>query len=333
MAVENMVYLVGNVKMKILVTGGSGFIGTPLVGELLKEHHQVAIFDKNMSSKYPDIVVLGDVRDKNALTKAVAGQDVIYHLAAEHKDDVRPISLYDDVNVGGARNMVDAASDAGINKIIFTSTVAVYPLNAGVPDEQSKTSPFNKYGESKYEAEKVFDEWVSEDNKRSLVIVRPVAILGENNRGNVYNLLLQIYKRRFIMVGSGRNKKSIGYIDNIVKFLTFCLDFGPGNHLFNYADKPDITTNELVSIARHAFGKDSNCQLRIPYSVGLPAGYALDLLARVSGKTFPISAIRIKKFCANTTVSADCLLETGFKPPYSLKEALEHTIKAEFSNG
>jgi len=318
--------------MRILVTGGSGFIGTPLVGELLKARHQVTIFDKDMSSKYPDIVVLGNVRDKDAIIKAAAGHNVIYHLAAEHKDDVRPVSLYDDVNVGGARNVVAAASNAGINKIIFTSTVAVYPLNAGVPDEQSETSPFNEYGQSKYEAEKVFNEWVTADNKRSLVIVRPVAIFGEKNRGNVYNLLLQIYKKRFIMVGSGRNKKSIGYIGNIVRFLTFCLDFGPGSHLFNYADKPDITTNELVSIARHAFGRNSNCQLHIPYSVGLLAGYALDLLARVSGKTFPISAIRIKKFRANTTVSAGRLFKTGFKPLYSIKEALEHTIKAEFTS-
>lgn len=318
--------------MRILVTGGSGFIGTPLVGELLKEHHQVTIFDKDISSKYPDIVVLGDVRDKDAIIKAATKHDVIYHLAAEHKDDVRHVSLYYDVNVGGAKNLVAAANNAGINKIIFTSTVAVYPLNTGMPDEQSKTLPFNKYGESKYEAEKVFNEWVSEDNNRSLVIVRPVAIFGKKNRGNVYNLLLQIYKKRFILVGSGRNKKSIGYVGNIVKFLTFCLDFGLGNHLFNYADKPDISTNELVSIAKHAFGRNSNCQLRMPYSIGLLAGYAFDILARASGKTFPISAIRIKKFCANTTVSAGRLLKTGFKPRYSIKEALEHTIKAEFTS-
>ncbi|MFB0524360.1 MAG: NAD-dependent epimerase/dehydratase family protein [Phycisphaerae bacterium] len=318
--------------MKILVTGGSGFIGTPLVGELLKERHQVTIFDKDISCKYPDIVVLGDVRDKDAIIKAAAKHDVIYHLAAEHKDDVRPISLYDDVNVGGARNVVAAANNAGIKKIIFTSTVAIYPLNADMPDEQSKISPFNKYGQSKYEAEKVFNEWVSQDNKRSLVIVRPVAIFGENNRGNVYNLLLQIYKRRFIMVGNGRNKKSIGYIGNIVRFLTFCLDFGPGSHLFNYVDKPDMSTNELVRIAKHAFGRDGNYQLRIPYSVGLLAGYGADLVARVSGKTLPVSPIRIKKFCANTTVSADRLLKTGFNPPYSIKEALQHTIKAEFSS-
>lgn len=135
--------------MKILVTGGSGFIGTRPVGELLKADHQVTIFDKNNGSKYPEFTVVDDIREKDALIKAVTGHDVIYHLAAEHADDVRPISLYHDVNVEGAKNLIAAANNAGINKIIFTSSVAVYPLSAGEPDEDSQAAPFNEYGKSK----------------------------------------------------------------------------------------------------------------------------------------------------------------------------------------
>lgn len=316
--------------MKILVTGGSGFIGTRLIGELLREGHQVTIFDKNDSSKYPDLVVLGDVRDEKSLVKVAAGHNVIYHFAAEHADDVRPVSLYHDVNVGGAKNLLAAANNADINKIIFTSTVAVYPLNVGEPDETSEIAPFNEYGESKYAAEKVFAEWVSGDNSRSLITVRPCVIFGESNRGNVYNLLSQICRKRFVMVGSGRNKKSLGYVGNIVEFLMFCLDFGPGFRLFNYADKPDLTTNELVRIARNALGRNGSGRLRIPYGIGLCCGYTFDLLAHISGRSFPISSIRIRKFCADTTISTNHLFETGFKPPYTLKQALEQTIKAEF---
>ncbi len=316
--------------MKILVTGGSGFIGTCLVRELLNRGHQVTIFDKNESSKYPESVVIGDVRNSNALITVAAGHDVIYHLAAEHTDNVKPISLYHDVNVEGAKNLVIAAENANINKIIFTSTVAVYPLNANEPDEDSQVVPFNEYGKSKYAAEQVFTEWASEDNSKSLTIIRPCVVFGENNRGNVYNLLSQICRRRFIMVGTGRNKKSMGYVGNIVNFLIFALDFGPGFELFNYADKPDLTTNELVRGARDTFGRNGDAQLHLPYSIGLLGGFAFDLLAHISGKSFPISSIRIKKFCANTTISANRLLKTGFKPPYTLKQALERTIKFEF---
>ncbi|MCK4753246.1 MAG: NAD(P)-dependent oxidoreductase [Planctomycetes bacterium] len=317
--------------MKILITGGSGFIGTRLVGELLKAGHQVTIFDKNNSSKYPEFTIVDDVREKDALIKAVAGHDVIYHLAAEHADDVRPISLYHDVNVIGAKNLLAAADNAGINKIIFTSSVAVYPLNAGEPNEDSPVAPFNEYGKSKYVAEQVFEKWVSEDASRSLTIVRPCVIFGEDNRGNVYNLLSQIYKNKFIMIGAGRNKKSMGYVGNIAHFLTFALDFGPGFKLLNYADKPDLTTNELIGIAKNAFGRNGDSELRIPYGIGLLGGLAFDLLANISGKSFSISSIRIKKFCADTTISTSRLLETDFKPPCTLKQALEQTIKTEFS--
>ncbi len=316
--------------MKVFVTGGSGFIGTHLVGQLLKAGHQLTIFDKNNSSKYPELVVIGDVRDKDALIKAVADHDVIYHLAAEHADDVGPISLYHDVNVEGAKNLIVAADKAGINKIIFTSSVAVYPLNVGEPDEDSQVAPFNEYGKSKYAAEQVFTEWASEDASRSLTIVRPCVIFGEDNRGNVYNLLSQICKKKFIMVGSGQNKKSIGYVGNIIEFLIFTLNFGPGFKLFNYADKPDLTTNELLGIAKNAFERNDDSELRIPYCIGLLGGLAFDLLANISGKSFSISSIRIKKFCADTTISTSRLLETGFKPPYTLKQALEQNIKAEF---
>jgi len=316
--------------MKILVTGGSGFIGTHLVGELLKAKHSITIFDKNNSCKYPELVTIGDVRNKDELIKIAAGHNVIYHLAAAHADDVRPVSLYYEVNVGGAKNLIDAADNAGINKIIFTSSVAVYPLNAGQPDEDMKVAPFNKYGKSKYAAEQVFTEWAARNNEHSLTIVRPCVIFGEENRGNVYNLLSQISKKNFIMVGHGQNKKSMAYVGNIAAFLKSCLSTGPECKLVNFADKPDLTTGQIVAIAGNAFGGNGSTTFHIPYMIGLCAGYAFDLIAWFSGKSFPVSSIRIKKFCADTTISTNRLLETGFKSPCTLKQALEQTIKAEF---
>lgn len=79
--------------MKILVTGGSGFIGTNLVADLLKAGHSVSIYDKTKSETYPDLCVVADVRDRERLTEALQGVDVVYHLAAEHRDDVRPVSF------------------------------------------------------------------------------------------------------------------------------------------------------------------------------------------------------------------------------------------------
>ena len=97
-------------KRTIAIIGGSGFIGTRLTALLLDAGHEVRIIDKNQSEKYPELRLEGDVRNVSDLVETCRGCDVIYNLAAEHKDDVRPLSLYDDVNVQGARNVCEAAA-------------------------------------------------------------------------------------------------------------------------------------------------------------------------------------------------------------------------------
>lgn len=319
--------------MNVLVTGGSGFIGTNLVSDLLAAGHVVSICDKNPSERHPRLCTAGDVRDRAALTAALKGIDTVYHLAAEHRDDVRPISLYYDVNVGGAENLVYAAEQNGVRRIVFTSSVAIYGLNVGTPDEQSPGQPFNDYGKSKYESEKVLKAWAEKDASRCLVIVRLVVIFGEKNRGNVYNLLNQIANGRFLMVGNGNNRKSMAYVLNTTRFLVNLLGANPGVHVYNYADKPDLTVRELVQTAFHTLGKGKKAFFRVPYPLGLLAGYIFDLLAGITGKTFPISSIRIKKFAADTTVSAQRVKALGFTAPYSLTEGLQRMIKSEFLKG
>ena len=318
--------------MNILVTGGSGFIGTNLVSDLLEQGHKVSIYDKRKSETYPDLCIVADVRDKEKLANSMHGIEAVYHLAAEHSDDVHPVSLYYDVNVGGAKNIVYSLEKNGVNTLIFTSTVALYGLNPGEPDEKSLIKPFNDYGRSKYEAELVFQNWAKDDKNRSLIIVRPAVIFGENNRGNVYNLLNQIASGRFVMVGSGQNKKSMGYVRNISQFLILLLNADPGVHIYNYADKPDFTMEDLVTLVFTTTSDGRTIKFRLPYAIGLAGGYTFDLLARLTGKTFPISSIRIKKFCADTVINADKLKETGFTPSFPLEKGLQRMIEAEFGN-
>lgn len=316
--------------MNILVTGGSGFIGTNLVSYLLKDGHKVSIYDKRISESYPELCILGDVRDREKLAISMHGIDAVYHLAAEHRDDVRPTSLYYEVNVGGAENLIYAMEKDGIKTLIFTSSVSIYGLNSGSPTEESPVKPFNDYGWSKFKSELVFNEWAKGDDTRSLVIVRPSVIFGEKNRGNVYNLLSQIASGKFIMVGNGQNRKSMGYVLNLTHFLTMLLVGTSGGNIYNYADKPDLNMDELVETALKAFGKGGKVKCKIPYIIGLFGGYVFDLLAGITGKTYPISSIRIKKFCADTRISAGRLREIGFKAPYSLAEGLERMISSDF---
>ena len=181
------------------------------------------------------------------------------------------------------------------------------------------------------EAEAVYRAWQAEDpSNRSLVIVRPTVIFGEQNRGNVYNLLRQIASGRFIMFGPGTNRKSMAYVQNIAEFLAFSTQFGPGEHVYNYVDQPDLDMNTLVARCRSVlFGKDG-VGLRLPGWLGDLAGYGFDMLAALTGKKLPISSIRVKKFMGTTAFSTG-ISETGFSPSCSLAEGIERTLRHEFS--
>ena len=112
---------------QVTVIGGSGFIGTRLVRRLREAGHSVTIVDKAKSPAYPELVRIADVRDPAALREACRGSEVIYNLAAEHRDDVRPLSLYDEVNVGGATNTCEAARELGVST---SSSSAPWPCTA-----------------------------------------------------------------------------------------------------------------------------------------------------------------------------------------------------------
>lgn len=315
--------------MRVLVIGGSGFIGPRLIDALLERGHSVANLDATPSARHPELTVLGDVRDRDQVTTAAMGTDVIVNLAAAHRDDVRPLTLYDEVNTGGAESVVAAAETAGVSRIVFTSTVAIYGLDNENAAEDSEPRPFNDYGRTKLEAEQRLIAWAHRDPARRLVVIRPSVVFGEGNRGNVYNLANQVANGRFLMIGDGSNRKSMSYVGNIAAFLADQVDAPKGVTIMNYADKPDLSTREIITIIKDQLGRRSG-SLRLPLALGLAGGYALDLAARLTRRTFPISAVRIRKFVASTTVNTDRLLASGYRPRYSLEEALRRTVAAEF---
>ena len=314
----------------IAIIGGSGFIGTRLIEELGKEtRYTVGNFDKQTSEKYPALTTILNVTNESEIEKQLRPCDCVVLLAAEHRDDVSPVKLYYDVNVQGTKNVLGAMDKNGINTIIFTSSVAVYGLNKPCPDENSEIDPFNHYGKSKFEGEEALREWYNKDTaKRTLIILRPTVVFGPNNKGNVYNLLKQIVNGNFLMIGKGENKKSMSFINNIAGFIKFVVDNNySGYHLYNYADKPDLTTNELLKAVEESLQKKLP-SVRIPYPIGYTAGVAFDIMAKITGKKFAISSVRVKKFCSTTEFSSAKLLSTGYKPSLSLQEGINITVKS-----
>ncbi len=312
----------------VAIIGGNGFVGTRLSARLNKSKIISKRYDINISKRNEEVIDC-DIEDINALDQLEA-VDTIINLAAVHRDDVRPISRYDDVNVQGAKNICNAARKYKIKKIIFTSSVAIYGFSPPGTDESGEPNYFNDYGRTKYLAEKVYKDWQAEDpNNRTIVIIRPTVIFGEGNRGNVYNLLKQINSKRFVMFGNGKNKKSMAYVENVAAFLEYSLSFKSGLHIYNYIDQPDLDMNTLVSKARKILFNKKGIGVRLPAFLGMAIGYIADFISKMTGKRLPVSSIRVRKFMGTTQFSSS-ISKTDFVPPVSLEEGLKKTLSYEF---
>jgi nucleoside-diphosphate-sugar epimerase len=311
--------------------GGSGFIGTYMTKILIRNNANFTIIDKVKSSLSPSNSIVLNIQSLDSLAKVTNfGYSCLINLAAEHRDDVSPVTLYDDTNVTGAKNICHFANCFNVTKIIFTSSVAVYGFAPLGTNESGMISPFNDYGRTKWEAENIYKAWQLEDpDNRTLVIIRPTVVFGERNRGNVFNLLKQIASGTFFMVGNGLNRKSMAYVENVAAFLYYSLNFKSGIHIYNYVDKPDFTMNQLISLVNKLLGRSSAIKYRIPFSLGFMIGKSFDFVAKLTGKKFSISAIRVKKFCANS-VYESAIDTTDFIPPVPLVDAIVKTVRYEF---
>lgn len=314
----------------VCLIGGSGFLGTSIINS--NQNRNYTNFDKIKSHLIETSI--GDIRDLAQLERCIPDSaEWIINLAAEHKDDVEPRSLYDEVNVQGAKNICEVAEKKNIKKIFFTSSVAVYGFAPKNTNENGKINPFNDYGRTKYEAEGVYKNWQQKSEDRQLIIIRPTVIFGEGNRGNVYNLLKQLSKRFSPMIGNGENVKSMAYVKNVSAFIHYCIDNCNEKLLiYNYIDKPDFTMRRLVETVKQVLGDDDKPTLRIPVWIGILAGFAFDTLSFISQKKLSISSIRVKKFISDSQFDSSLYKETKFIPPYSLAEGLRNTINYEFKN-
>ena len=145
---------------KITVIAGSAFVGINLCRRLTLKQQDFEIIDLKMSNQFPEKCKLADVRDADTLRNTITG-DVVVNLAAVHRDDVRDIYEYQRTNVDGTENVALVCEEKGINKIVFTNTVAVYGFAEPGTDESGAINPSNEYGRTKFEAEGKLSQWQS----------------------------------------------------------------------------------------------------------------------------------------------------------------------------
>ncbi len=120
----------------------------------------------------------------------------------------------------------------------------------------------------------------------------------------------------------------MAYVGNVAAFIKYQVEnLNPGYRVYSYIDKPDMDMdmNDLVSLVEKSLNKKIP-HIHFPYWLGMLGGYSFDMLSKITGKKFPVSSVRIKKFCATTKFDATKAHNCGFKAPYTLEEGLQRTF-------
>ncbi len=226
--------------MKILITGGSGFLGVYLARFLLKKKHEITLFDK-ASLDASDLIgkvkfIKGDIRDFKAIEKAVTGQDFVIHAAAALPIQVSKELIYS-VNVEGTKNVLKISLKYHIKRVIYISTTAVYDINQKHPvSEDGLITPIGHYGGSKIAAEKVCHEF--QQKGLSVTIVRPKTFLGPERLG-VFEILFEwLYEGRKVpVIGNGKNLYQLLDVNELRQAIYLMLFTKYDNETFNIGAK------------------------------------------------------------------------------------------------
>lgn len=311
----------------ILITGGSGFIGSYFNNRLPQKqviNLDLTAPDYDTQSRY----IKGDIRIASDIKKAVQGKNIktIISLAAKHHDFGIGHDEYFDTNEEGMQTLCDIAAENGIQEIIFFSSVAVYGIREDESTEITDPSPDGPYGASKLAGEKVLTRWAGADPSRKVVIMRPALVFGPNNMANMRNLIRQIDSGLYFHLGKADNIKSIAYVENVVEATLFLMErMKSGVSIYNYADEPQITTRQIGTVIAEVLGK--KIWITIPKMFGILMGIPFDLLIRITGKNLPVSSARIKKLGTQTYHSAQKIFGEGFKPSFTTIDGLRKMVE------
>lgn len=303
----------------VLITGGAGFLGFHLSKFLVNKGFNVTILDiENPKSKSSPKVkfVKQDINNLTGLKKQLEGIDYVVHAAAALPiaHDKEPIFK---TNIGGTKNVLEAALKNKIKRLVFISSTAVYGIPERLPEtEGDKISPIGYYGESKVEGEKLCAQF----NKKGLSvnIIRPKTFLGPERLG-VFTLWFEaIYQGKpVIILGNGDNLYQLLDVRDLCDAIYNALLLKKGGETFNAgAEKFGTWKQDLGALIKHAKSKSKILGLPV-----LPSQFILSILEALN--LSPIVAWHYKTLPINSYVSIQkAKKQLGFKPKKSNQDIL-----------
>ncbi len=316
--------------MNILITGSNGFVGSRLMYYLEEKGHQIWGIDNSEEcniENHPQTRI-GDIRNIEDLHKFDDVKfELIIHCAADKHDFGISKESYFSNNEYGTQIVAQYAEEKGINKIIYYSTVSVYGHQSHPCDETAEYLSNTVYGDSKFAGEKVLWKWQEADTKRALITLRPSVIYGPHNFANMYNLIKQMHKYPWFMIGDGKHIKSMIALENMVDMTFFMINkFKPGAQNFNCIDKPYLTVKQLMKTISKNNGFSMPI-IYIPFWFSIAVGKVFDVIGKIIHKDLPINSDRMKKFGTSTDYRAEKIREIGYVQQHTIEEVFQKTCE------
>lgn len=321
--------------MRVAVTGGTGFLGSYLVRDLLAKHVDVRVLARpsvradRLAAAGVEIVP-GDLRDADSIARAVRGADVVYHLAA--KVGSAPRKDYFEINVGGTERVLAACAGNGVGQFIYASSLAVYgPMAEGTRIDES--TPFDDnpqlrdpYSESKIRA----DELVSAFAKKSglpTVILREGIIFGPGRQ-----LPAGLFAFRLghtdVVFGRPANRLPLNYVENLIDSMQVVANGGSGLREYNVLDDDELTLDRYHVLKRLADHSKTR------FTSGWPL-YVASPFAEILRPVIPMGDTRLSTHQLERALqdrwydTSKIRRELGWTPRVGLEEAIRRTLTEE----
>jgi len=329
-----------NQVSRAVIFGGTGFIGTHLTQHLLRDGlaERITLVDllPPRDEDYCGLLQTGlrsgqvefvqwDVRKAIPDGLLPARAEMIFNLAAIHREPGHAAQEYFETNLRGAENVCAYATAARCERMIFSSSIAPYGPSEERKDEDSLPMPETPYGSSKLVAEQMHEAWRAADAGRRLLILRPGVVFGPGENGNVTRLIRSLVKGYFFYMGNRATRKAGGYVKELCLVTQFALEYqersGEASLLLNFSMNPTATVEEFVDAIRKVIGR-RRVPLTVPRFVLLSAANCIDGIARPLRIRQPFSPVRVRKIFRSTYIDAKRLREIGYQWRYTLEEAL-----------
>jgi nucleoside-diphosphate-sugar epimerase len=316
--------------VKVLVTGAAGFLGGHLVDMLLERGDEVRAMVRPMEEasrlrKLDGVeVVHGDLTDRESLKYAVQGIQRVYNVAAK----TGPWGLekdYTAVNVWGVADLITAAMDAGVKRVVHTSSITVYGhhLHGIITEDHSFHAEDNPYSRTKIAGEKLIADFVKERGA-AVVIVRPAWIYGPRDHASFGRFVALVESGKGFLIGSGKNIVPVVYVRDVAQGLIKAGDAGDEaiGKAYTIADDRRVTQAEYLNTIAD-FLDAPPVSRKLPYFALFTAGRTAELLWQAMGRRKsappPVTTYGVTLLGGNQEFSIEkAQRELGYKPEYDV---------------